>query len=291
MIVGYSRIEIMSSDSMDWLLPPDVRAPLLHPFVEGHPPHWASCWGHDRFGVFAGFRVGEVEYRLRWVPPGKSFVGSPASEFGRFDDEGPRQEVVLSRGFWLGDTPCTQALWVKVVGTNPSRFAGLDQPVERVSWYDCQGFLDRLGRLCPGCSLRLPAEREWEFACRAATETATWNGDLRLDVFGYRAVNLDPIAWYGANSRGRARPVRGKRPNSLGLYDMLGNVWEWCQDRYDFYPGHIQRHRAGFEMRAGFVLRGGSWDSRGERVRAASRYWFSPGSRHSDVGFRILIEA
>jgi formylglycine-generating enzyme required for sulfatase activity len=127
-------------------------------------------------------------------------MGSPAGEAGRWDDrEGPQHEVHIRRGLWLAETPVTQALWVAVMGTNPSRFVSPDRPVEQVSWDDCQGFIEKLNGLVPGLDARLPTEAEWEYACRADTTTATWMGDL--DIRGDNdAPLLDGIAWYGGNS-------------------------------------------------------------------------------------------
>ena len=126
-----------------------------HPLQGGLSPAWAVAWEENRHGAFAAFVVGPsekpVEHRMRWIPPGTFLMGSPSSELGRWDDEGPQHEVTLSRGYWLGETPVTQALWVAVMGENPSRFRGerpddLERPVEYVSWDDCQRAFVRPGR-------------------------------------------------------------------------------------------------------------------------------------------------
>ena len=223
-----------------------------HPLVDEGPPAWARAWGEDRFGPFATLQVEGTRQRFRWLPPGTYVRGSPEHEAGRWDHEGPQHEVTLTQGFWLGDTPVTQALWRAVMGENPSRFVDPERPVERVSWDDVQAFGARLGELHPALAPRLPSEAEWEYACRAGTHEATWAGDLEL--LGVRhAPQLDVIAWYGGNSgvgydldeaedtsgweeqqhpRDRAGPrkVATQQPNPWGLYDMLGNVWEWCAD-------------------------------------------------------------
>jgi sulfatase modifying factor 1 len=121
----------------------------VHPLVDGEPPDWASGWGHDRFGVFTEFSLPTATQRLRWVPPGRFRMGSDSEE-GRFPDEGPRHEVVVGAGFWLFDTPCTQALWEAVMENNPSRFRTRNRPVENVSFADVQGFLERLNARVPG---------------------------------------------------------------------------------------------------------------------------------------------
>ena len=209
-------------------------------------PPWASAAGKDGFGKWAELSVGGVVQRFRWIPPGTGWLGSPEAEAGRWDDEGPRHRVTWTRGYWLGDTPVTQALWERVMGSNPSRFKTPNRPAERVSWEDCQGFIQALNQRSPLLAARLPSEAEWEYACRAGTSTATWLGDL--EIVGERnAPLLDAIAWYGGNcgvgfelnngydltkwkerhhadSPGGSHPVAQKAANPWGLYDMLGNV-------------------------------------------------------------------
>lgn len=260
-----------------------------HPLATGTPPAWASDWGEDRFGVFVGFRLGDVEQRLRWIPPGTFWMGTPESEEGRSDNE-TRHLVTLSRGFWLADTPCTQELWREVMGENPSRFVSERRPVEMVSWEDCQAFFERLEERVPGLGASLPTEAEWEYACRAGTESATWLGDL--DIQGSDdAPILDSIAWYRGNSgEAGSRLVAEKPPNPWGLFDMLGNVWEWCQDWFNPYSIQpvvdptVGRHESWQR-----VLRGGAWTADARRVRAAYRFAMRPVGRGRSVGFRIAL--
>jgi len=283
--------------------------PGLHPLRHGIPEPWAVEWGEDRFGVFTGFAVGSVVQRMRWVPPGRFTMGSPESEVGRWDSEGPQHDVALTRGFWLADTPCTQALWQAVMGENPSRFISSDRPVEQVSWDDCQAFVAKLNGLITGLDARLPSEAEWEYACRGGTKTATWIGDL--DLRGQNdAPILDAIAWYGGNSghgfelsngddssewpekqyphtQAGTRPVRGKLANPLGLFDMLGNVYEWCGDCFDPYAATPTIDPMGPEAGSSRVLRGGSWISFARYVRAANRYALAPESRDVGLGLRL----
>ena len=244
-------------------------------------PAWASAIGRDRFGLWCEIAVepkrgGEpVVQRLRWIPPGRFWMGSPEEEQGRYDGEGPRHQVTLRDGYWLFDTPCTQALWEAVMGKNPSRFKGGDRPVEQVSWNDAQDFLKRINGQIPGLALSLPSEARWEYACRAGTETAIYTGDL------------DSIAWYSGNSKEGTHPVKLKRANSWGLYDMLGNVWEWCQDGMRDYDQDAQINPMGpLSAGADRVLRGGSWFSFARFVRAAYRGLDRPGLRLDDAGFR-----
>lgn len=262
-----------------------------HPLADGLPEPWAVEWGGDLYGPSMSFAVGDVVQRMRWVPPGKFWMGSPEGEAGRYDDE-KLHLVVLRQGFWLADTPCTQALWQAVMGSNPSEFQSADRPVEpdrpveNVSWEDCQVFLRELNRLVPGLEARLPTEAEWEHACRGGTTTATWVGDL--DIRGTRdAPVLDDIAWYGGNSGKGTWPVGRKQPNPLGLYDMLGNVFEWCEDWYGPYDVVPAVDPYGPRSGSSRVIRGGSWYSSARLVRAAYRYAIVPGIRDAGLGFRV----
>ena len=279
---------------------------LNHPLAQGRIPEWATVVGQDRYGVFAGVRVGAVECRFRWIPPGRMVLGSPDGEAGRWDDE-VEHEVVLTEELWMAETPCTQALWESVGLENRSRFVSKDRPVEMVSFEECLGFLDRINQLYPGLGARLPLEDEWEYACRAGSRAATYAGNLTLRGEN-DAPELDAIAWYGGNSgvgfelangyasadwpkkqfahsKAGSRPVRRKQPNAWGLYDMIGNVWEWCTDEAE-YDEETKRVRlqAGGARR---ILRGGSWGSRAQYCRAAYRYAGPPGDRLGIVGFRL----
>ena len=279
-----------------------------HPLDRGHPPAWATSWGEDQHGVFVGFEIDGVEQRLRWIEPGSFWMGSPETEEGRYDRE-IGHHVTLTEGFWLADTPCTQALWKTVMGDNPSRFASPERPVEQVSWKDAAKFFSKLEERAPGLGARFPTEAEWEYACRAGTETASWLGDLEI-LGANNAPLLDDIAWYGGNSGkdyeleegsdssgwpdkqfshtlAGTRSVAEKDPNPWGLYDMLGNIYEWCEDWYGSYPKSAVTDPTGPPQGTDRVSRGGSWGSHARIVRAACRYRDSPGRRWSDLGFRL----
>jgi formylglycine-generating enzyme required for sulfatase activity len=218
--------------------------------------------------------VANVVQRLRWIPPGVFWMGSPEAEEGRAPDEGPRHQVTIEPGFWMCDTPCTQALWEAVMRENISHSRGPDRPVESVSWDECQDFLTALNSRLDGLKLSLPSEAQWEYACRAGTERARY------------AENLDAIAWYDEDSRSHTHSVGGKEPNSWGLYDMLGNVWEWCADLWTDQHSGIARAEAAESKSAHRVIRGGSWVSSALRTRAACRDHFPPSDRHFILGFR-----
>jgi formylglycine-generating enzyme required for sulfatase activity len=245
--------------------------------------------GRDHHGEWAEFIVKGVRHRMRWIPSGTFLMGSPPAERGRYDNEGPQHEVTITRGYWLGETPVTQALWVAVMGENPSRYRSkrpddLERPVEQVSWEDCQRFLDVLNTQVAGLAARLPTEAEWERACRAGTTTATWVGELSGEV---KAPELDGIAWYDGNSGGETHPVGRKAPNPYGLHDMLGNVWEWCADGMRVYAAGPVTDPVGDRQGPLRVRRGGSWHYGARRVRAAYRYADPRKDRYDNLGFRL----
>lgn len=273
----------------------------------GVPPAWATAWGEDRYGVFVAFGVGEATQRLRWIGPGRFLMGSPSGEAGRAPWEGPRHEVAIEQGFWLGETPVTQALWTAVMGKNPSYFVDLQRPVEQVSWTDARNFMGALAPHLPGFVPRLPTEAEWEYACRAGTTTATWAGDLVIRG-EHDALVLDAIAWYGGNSgvgfdlkngvnsrdwpnkqyphaQAGTRQVGLKQANPWGLHDLLGNVWEWCADPWRESNTGIVEGAANLR-----VVRGGSWGIHAAYVRAACRRRFEPSAQGDSLGFRLALQ-
>jgi sulfatase modifying factor 1 len=252
------------------------------------PPVWASAWGTNRRACFFAeleLAQGAVT-RLRWIPPGRFLMGSPADEAGRWKEEGPQHWVMLTCGYWLADAPCTQAEWRAVMGTKPSYFKGNDLPVEQVSWEECQEFCKRLRSRYPGLEARLPTEAEWEYACRAGT-TSAYNDGPTCTGPEEKDLALDKVGWFNENSGGKIHPVRQKEANRWGLYDMHGNVWEWCEDWYGDYNADDQVDPAGPASGSERVHRGGSWGFRVWYCRSAYRYWRRPGDRHPDLGFRL----
>ena len=210
-----------------------------------------------------------------WIPPGEFRMGSTSSEA---DDERPVTRVRITRGYWLGKYEVTQSEWESVIGSNPSGFSdcGGNCPVEMVSWADVQGFIGRLNARAGREVYRLPTEAEWEYAARAGTA-------------GDRYGSLDAIAWWRDNSGRRTHPVGGKSANGWGLYDMLGNVWEWVQDWYGAsYPGGTVTDPRGPGSGSSRVLRGGSWFIDARYARASIRIRHDPGNRSGHLGFRLL---
>jgi formylglycine-generating enzyme required for sulfatase activity len=249
-------------------------------------PKWAERMAYDGFGLYAELEVKGVPFRLRWIPPGRFRMGSPKKERGRRDNEGPVHEVTISKGYWLADTPCTQAQWESVMGENPSRFRGSTRPVEYITWHQCVEFCERLREPTPTLNFRLPTEAEWEYACRAGTESAFNDGSDCTDPGG-KDPALDRLGWFDENSNHDTHPVREKTPNGWGLYDMHGNVWEWCLDGRRTYKNTETDPLGPTDDSARRALRGGSfWDNAWYR-RASCRDGYDPGSRYRHVGFRL----
>ena len=199
----------------------------------------------------------------------------------------PVHQVTVA-DFYLGKTPVTQKQWRDIMGSNPSHFKNCeDCPVENVSWNDAQAFIDKL-KAKTGVKFRLPTEAEWEYACRG--------GQKSTAAYLYAGSNnLEEVGWYGENSQSKTHPVAGKKPNDLGLHDMSGNVWEWCQDWYDENYYEVCKKQGIVENPTGpangsyRVLRGGYWSGSAQYCRSADRFRGGPGFRSGYVGFRLLF--
>ena len=214
------------------------------------------------------------------IPAGTFMMGSLDSDTEANENEKPAHRVTISQPFYLGKYPVTQAQWKAVMGGNPSHFSGLfrrkpNHPVENVSWDDVQAFMRKLNEREGGGDYRLPTEAQWEYACRAGTETPRYHQDI------------DAIAWYTVNSSGQTHPVGQKLPNAWGLYDMLGNVYEWCHDGRQTYTSTSVIDPIGpTDAGARRVDRGGSGGDDARHVRAAFRDGGVPGLRYGYLGFR-----
>ena len=216
------------------------------------------------------FTVGGVSFKMIPVEGGTFTMGATAEQGSdAYDWEKPAHEVTLS-SYCIGEAEVTQALWQAVMGSSPSYFTGnLQRPVERVTWNDCQTFITKLSQLT-GKTFRLPTEAEWEYAAR---------GGNKSQGYKYAGSNtLGDVAWYDGNSSSTTHPVATKAPNELGLYDMSGNVWEWCQDWYGSYSSGAQTNPTGPTLGSARVYRGGSWYYYASSCRAVS----SMGQRHSE---------
>jgi len=224
---------------------------------------------------------GGVTMKMVLIPAGKFMMGSPDSAQGRIDFEVPQHEVILSKPFYMGVTEVTQAQYQAVMGKNPSEFKGATNPVETVSWNDATEFCKKLSEKTRQ-AVRLPTEAEWEYACRAGTQTAF--------SFGDDLSALGDYAWWDGNSDKTTHPVGQKKPNSWGLYDMHGNVWEGCADWYGEYPKGPATDPSGPATGDRRVLRGGAWDLNVTGgLRCACRGNGAPSSRGNYVGFRCAV--
>ncbi len=235
----------------------------------------------------------DVNMDMIWIEPGTFTMGSPEDELGRRDDE-MQHQVTLTSGYWLGQYEVTQAQYQTIMGTNPSYFKGDDLPVEQVSWDDATEFCKKLteiektaGRLPEGYEYTLPTEAQWEYACRAGTTTALNNGKNLSDI--EKCPEMDEVGWYLHNNDSKTHPVGQKQPNAWGLYDMHGNVMEWCLDWYGEYPTSSATDPTGASTGSDRVLRGGSWYIRADGCRSASRGYFNPDLNYYDFGFRVAL--
>ena len=226
------------------------------------------------------FYANGVSFEMVEVRGGTFRMGA-TSEQGSdvWDNEKPVHSVTLS-GYYIGKTEVTQALWKAVMGSNPRKFIGDNLPVEMVSWDDCQEFIRELNALT-GQNFRLPTEAEWEFACRGGNNSR-----------GYKysgSNNLGSVAWYDGNSGNKTHPVGTKAPNELGIYDMSGNVWEWCADWYGDYSSGAQTNPTGPYGGSNRVYRGGSWNYDVGRCRSSNRDFYYPWIRDIILGLRLAL--
>lgn len=224
--------------------------------------------------------VNGIKYNMVWVEGGTFRMGA-TSEQGSdaYSDEKPAHSVTLS-GYYIGKTEVTQALWKAVMGSKPSKFKGDNLPVEQVSWNDCQEFIRKLNALT-GENFRLPTEAEWEFAYRGGNNSR-----------GYKysgSDNIDNVAWYNGNSGYKTHPVATMSPNELGIYDMTGNVSEWCADWYGNYSSGAQTNPKGPYNGSGRVYRGGCWFGIAGDCRSSCRYGCSPDYRYYNFGLRLSL--
>lgn len=227
-----------------------------------------------------------VPMKLVLIPAGKFLMGSPANEVNRdLHSDETQHEVTLTKSFYMGVTEVTQAQYQAVMGAHASRFKGPTLPVEPVTWVDAVEFCKKVSEKT-GKTVRLPTEAEWEFACRAGTTTP------------YAGTgNLMEMGWYGGNSNRTTHPVARKKPNAWGLYDMHGNVWEWCSDWFGPYSGNatdpqgVSQETAN-TMRTGAarIMRGGCWTYDEARLRSASRGRGSPTNPLTGPGFRVVVD-
>ena len=227
------------------------------------------------------FTVKGVSFKMVFVQGGTFQMGATSEQGSAAEsDEKPAHRVTLS-DYYIGQTEVTQALWQAVMGSNPSNWKGSNLPVEQVSWNDCQQFITRLNQLT-GRRFRLPTEAEWEYAARGGNKSRGYK---------YSGSNdLGSVAWYDGNS-GKTHPVGQKNANELGIYDMTGNVWEWCQDWYDkeYYGKSPSTNPCNNTSASRRVARGGGWNNSARYCRVSNRDDISPGSTYIFLGLRLAL--
>jgi len=246
------------------------------------------------FGQQIDYQSGlSVSGSMVYISRGSFLMGSPENEWGRSNNEGPQRQVTVS-SFFIDRYPVTQASYQEITGTNPSTFKGPNLPVEQVSWFDAVEYCNKRSikeGLIPAYTIsgnnvrwnreangyRLPTEAEWEYACRAGTQTPFYSGS-----------SVNDAGWHSGNSGGRTRPVGEKQPNLWGLYDMHGNVLEWCWDWLGSYSLEEQTDPQGASSGASRVYRGGSWRFETYQIRSAFRFGNQPNLRTFFVGFRVV---
>ena len=222
------------------------------------PESWASDWGEDEYGLWMAFTYKGVRQGFRWIEPDTFLMGSPENEPERYGDE-TQHRVTISQGFWIADSTVTQALWQAVMGEKPSNFKGDNLPVEQVSWDDVQAFIQKMNGLKAELKLCLPTEAQWEYVCRAGTITPFSFGE-QIDS---TIVNFDGSRPYNSGKKTEYREqtiaVKTLPASNWGLYEMHGNVLEWCEDWFGDYPTDQIVDPIGAETGTARVLRGGSW--------------------------------
>ena len=262
------------------------------------PPEYAAAWGEDQYGLWFDLLIETVVQRFRWIPAGEFTMGSPVKEKEREPwVKETQHHVTLSQGYWLADTACTQALWEVVMGDNPAAFSdNLQNPVENVNWLDIQTFLQRLNQQYPELHAQLPSEAQWEYACRAGTVTPFSLGENITP----EQVNYNGNYPYAEAEKGEDRKqtvaVKTLPANQWGLYEMHGNVWEWCLDVWDENlgteavqdPVNIST-KPDSDSGVQRVLRGGSWFGSGGHCRSAIRDHYAADSRFKFNGFRFSL--
>jgi formylglycine-generating enzyme required for sulfatase activity len=243
-----------------------LTAPLLSSLVVTEPPQAGDITVNTLDGQ-----------RCVWIPPGAFRMGGSPEDEECYEDERPAHEVTISKGFWMGQAPVTVGAYrrfARAAGKPMPKVTGTDDslPVVSVNWHDAVAY-------CVWAGMRLPTEAEWEYAARAGSRAARYG-------------NLDDIAWYSKNSEGGTKPVGQKQPNAFGLFDMLGNVWEWTADWYGekyYQPGESEDPPGPPEGTLR-VLRGGSWSGNPRYVRVSFRNWLEPEDRSFGLGFRCVAE-
>jgi formylglycine-generating enzyme required for sulfatase activity len=292
LIINYTGTLLQSTDAVNWTEIASASSPYKVTMGD-KKLFFCAKGGSDTKNITIPLS-GTVNLDMIWIEPGTFMMGSPTDELGRDSDE-TQHQVTLTRGYWLGKYEVTQAQYEAVMGTNPSYFKGADFPVEKVSWYNAMDFCAKLtdieraaGRLPEGYEYTLPTEAQWEYACRAGTTTALNSGKNLSDK--NKCPEMDEVGWYEYNSDSTTHPVGQKMPNAWGLYDMHGNVFEWCLDWHGSYPSSAVTDPKGSSSGSYRVLRGGSWNFNAYSCRSAYRFDSTPSDFNRNYyGFRVAL--
>ena len=248
--------------------------PAAKPKAKTKPAPRRNSTSHSGSTVSLSAELNKLINNMVYVSGGTFIMGGDESS-----DQTPTHSVTLS-SYYICKYEVTQALWRAVMGSNPSKFKGDNLPVEQVSWNDCQTFINRLNSYT-GRNFRLPTEAEWEFAARGGNYSRHYK---------YSGSNyISDVAWYCDNSGNRTHPVGTKQANELGLYDMSGNVWEWCSDWYGSYSSYSQSNPTGATSGFGRVERGGNWCGLARYCCSSHRSYYAPGNSFDDIGLRLVL--
>ena len=296
LIINYTGTLLQSTDAVNWTEIASASSPYKVTLGD-KKLFFCAKGGSDTKNITIPLSD-TVDLDMIWIEPGTFIMGSPEGELVRMDDE-VQHKVTLTKGYWMGKFEMTQAQYEAVMGTNPSEFKGTDLPVEKVSWDDAMAFCAKLtatekaaGRLPEGYEYTLPTEAQWEYGCRAGTKTAFNNGtnipSLEQALLE-PCPNLDEVGWYWCNSDETTHPVGLKQPNAWGLYDMHGNVYEWCLDWFGDYPTEAVTDPKGSVTGSHRVVRGGAWNAFASGCRSAYRDHNRPDSNVSNYGFRVAL--
>ncbi len=274
MTVSYSDELAYRTTCEDYVLSTGKSGFMELPTQEAHNG-WKTILSKETFSVNG------VSFTMVYVEGGTFSMGATSEQGSDYQsNEKPIHSVTLS-DYYIGETEVTQELWQAVMGTNPSNFTGnLELPVEYVSWNDCQTFISALNNLT-GRTFALPTEAQWEYAAR---------GGRKSQGYKYSGSNtIGDVAWYSGNASSKTHAVKSKQPNELGLYDMSGNVWEWCSDWYASYSSAAATDPTGPSSGSYRVLRGGSWRDCATLCRVSGRYYDSPSYAYSNSGLRLVL--
>lgn len=241
-------------------------------------------------------KVGNVTFTMIYVEPG-SFVMGATSDEDYDEREHPSHQVTLTKGYYIGETEVTQALWEMVMGNNPSDFIGKDKPVDNVNWNDCQAFISILNNLT-NSKFRLPTEAEWEFAAKGGnlSKGYIYSGSNNADDVAWYIVNSgdnilkDKIILFGNNNNNMTHDVKSKKPNELGIYDMSGNVGEWCEDGYATFSPGKQYDPKGPSLSKEKVKKGGDYRNPSKQLKTTFRVGFEPEFSINSYGFRLALD-